>query len=93
MFVRHSSLALLTAGALAIVFPGAHAQNAANALSESPQSYALAAGDLGTVLHRIVSGSGLALAIPAGLIEGRSSQGVQGRYSPREALGLSLIHI
>ena len=64
MFVRHSSLALLTAGALAIVFPGAHAQNAANALSESPQSYALAAGDLGTVLHRIVSGSGLALAIP-----------------------------
>mgnify|MGYP007097116118 FL=1 len=51
MFVRHSSLALLTAGALAIVFPGAHAQNAANALSESPQSYALAAGDLGTVLH------------------------------------------
>jgi len=90
MFVRHSSLALLTAGALAIVFPGAHAQNAANALSESPQSYALAAGDLGTVLHRIVSGSGLALAIPAGLIEGRSSQGVQGRYSPREALGQAL---
>lgn len=82
-----AALALLTASALAL--PAA--AQIPEAAGDTRRSYALPAGPLGPVLNQIVSGTGLALSLPADLVQGRLSPGVNGQgLSPTEALQRAL---
>lgn len=88
-------VAAQTVLAAATVFGhSAHAQPAETARP----AYAIPAGPLGPVINQIVNGSGLSLAAPAAMVEGRHSAGVSQAATPlaalREALqgsGLELV--
>nr|WP_280191799.1 TonB-dependent siderophore receptor [Delftia sp. PS-11] len=86
-----SATGLLLAGSLAasagwsghaLAQPAAAQQDAAG----DQRSYRIPAGPLDTVLMRFLSESGLLLSGSAALARGRSSPGVQGRFTPAGAL-------
>lgn len=56
------------------------------ALAAAGSPYRIPAGPLGPVVNQIITGSGLALAAPAALLEGRHSPGVAQADTPEQAL-------
>jgi outer membrane receptor for ferric coprogen and ferric-rhodotorulic acid len=89
MAVKLTSLALITASAFAFVPPLLYAQSD-TAQAAAQRTYQIAAGDLGNVLHQILSGSALTLAMPADIVQGRTSAGVRGQFTPQGALQQAL---
>lgn len=76
---------LTLAGALASVWtPAAHAQTEVR--GAGMRGYAIPAGPLDAALARFVTESGVPLAAPPALVEGRHSPGVQGDYNADTAL-------
>lgn len=74
-------LGLVAAGAALAPAPAA-----AQAAAEAERDYAIPAGALDAVLARFAAESGVLLAAPAELVQGRRSAGVQGRHRPADAL-------
>src|SRR5690606_38100705 len=71
----------------ALAAPGAQAQDA---VPQDTRTYAVAAGDLQTVLSAFGQASGLMIFYSADDITGRRSAGVNGRYSAKDALATLL---
>ncbi|MFJ1298625.1 TonB-dependent siderophore receptor [Pseudomonadota bacterium AL_CKDN230030165-1A_HGKHYDSX7] len=91
-------LAIMAAGALpsqalwAQTLPtDTRTTDAGAARPDAARPYVIAPGPLGDVLNAIVNGSGLALAVPAQLVEGRQSPGVNITATPTEALHAALL--
>ncbi|MBZ8142026.1 TonB-dependent siderophore receptor [Rubrivivax gelatinosus] len=75
--------------AAALVLPdSARAQPAS---AEAGRAYSIPAGALDAALARLAAESGLLLAAPAELVQGRRSPGLQGRYAPEDALRALLV--
>jgi outer-membrane receptor for ferric coprogen and ferric-rhodotorulic acid len=58
----------------------------AGAAAEAAKRYDIAAGPLGNVMARFAAASGVLLAGPADLVQGRSSPGLNGSYTPSAAI-------
>ena len=88
--VQNAFFVLLAAMMVLVLFPAlavpmAAADERPTSL-ETPRAYDIPAGPLNRVLNQFARTSGLFLSGAAALTQGRDSPGLQGRYTPLEAL-------
>jgi len=73
-------------GVTGIVPTPAHTQDAAGAAAPAARDYDIPAGPLDQTLNAFAERAGLVLAVDGALTAGKTSPGVQGSYTPEEAL-------
>lgn len=83
---RARAVAMLLGACVLPPFAAAQTPTSPAAAQATRQSYAIPAGPLGPALRRLAAGANLLLSYTAAQAEGRSTAGVQGLFTPEEAL-------